>query len=404
MTSTTKTIDSKLLILPKNFLADEERLKQMIASIKEQGLFHPILIKDDMTVFAGRLRALAGQRLGVTLECKIYPSGLPEEEYKTLSLHENLKRYNLPWYDQIALEKELHDLRQSQEGVAKPGKKVGWSLRDTADELQMAFGVLSEDISMAKAIELDPSLKRITDKTQAKKIIFERIKRSNQETDAQFSIAKVETNVVHNGGSEVILQSYPNCTFDACITDPPWLEFKDASLVRDAFTLPVFKEVYRVLKVNSFLYMFVSTQDWIFYQKELTAIGFTVQKYPLIWIKEGVLTYGTRSWEYQRDYEPILLAVKGSPAVTGNMLSSIISCKVVPSALLKHPNEKPVAVIQRILDHCSYEGSLILDPFCGSGVVPDVCRKNRRKYVAIEKDAKYYDGILKRLEIKEKQS
>jgi len=281
-------------------------------------------------------------------------------------------------------------------GKGKQGKKKGWSLRDTAAELDMALGTLSEDLRMADAIMADPSLRRIEDKTTAKKVIFELLKRSGQELGAVAPV-DFETNVCHLGGSESILQGYKDDTFDACITDPPWLEFKDSSLTRDAFTLPVFAEVYRVLKQNAFLYAFVSTQDWIFYQDELVKIGFSVQKWPLIWVKEGVLTHGRKTWEYQRDYEPIILAVKGSPAVTASMLSSVMSCKVVPSVKLIHPNEKPPEVIKRLMDHCSYEGSLILDPFAGSFVVADVAKQMGRRYVAIEKDKTFYAQGLERL-------
>jgi site-specific DNA-methyltransferase (adenine-specific) len=397
MTSIQKQFDPQKLILPKDFKPDPAQLTNMVNSIRDEGLLHPPLVKSTGEVFAGKLRVSASRVCQLKLiDCKEFPSDLPEEEYTIISLHENLKRFNLPWYEQVLREKELHELRQIQEGKAAPGKKVGWSLRDTAKELNMAFGILSEDLRIAEAIAADPSLKKIEDKTHAKKVIFERLKRSNQEIAASVP-APIETNVVLQGSSEVVLQGFPNNIFDVCITDPPWLEFKDSSMRRDEFTLPVFKEIYRVLKMNSFLYSFVSTQDWLFYQEKLTEFGFTVQKWPLIWIKEGVLTYGSRSWEYQRDYEPILLAAKGSPSLTAGMQSSIISCKVVPSGKMIHPNEKPADVIKRLLDSCSYEGALVLDPFAGSGIVPVVAKQMRRRFVAVEREPKYFAGILERL-------
>ena len=122
-----------------------------------------------------------------------------------------------------------------------------------------------------------------------------------------------------------------------------------------------------------------------------------MQKWPLIWIKEGSLSHGRRTWEYQRDFEPIILAVKGSPALTGSFLSSIISNKVVPSVNMIHPNQKPVEVYKRLLDHCTYEGSIVLDPFAGSGSCLVACKNTGRRYVGIEREVKYFTKIEERL-------
>jgi DNA modification methylase/ParB-like chromosome segregation protein Spo0J len=393
----TEQLDPASLKLPASFVPNEERLNDLVSSIRDRGLFHAPCVKDNGEVFAGKVRVIACIKLKIEhIECHIYPSDLDPDDYIEIALHENLKRANLSWDEQVLAERELHELRIDQNGKGKTGKKVGWSLRDTAQELQMSFGSLSEDLRMAEAIIHNPSLKRIKDKGTAKRIILDQLRRSNQELDAT-APCKIEANVCLHGGSEVILQQYPDRTFDACITDPPWLEYKDQSLVRDEFTLPVFKEIFRVLKANSFLMAFVSTQDWIYYFDKLQKLGFSVQKYPIIWVKEGVLSYGCLSWQYQRDYEPILIAVKGSPALTSNMLSSIISCKVVPSAHLVHPNEKPKEVIKRLIDHCTYADALILDPFAGSFVVPVTATEMGRRYVAIENNDDYYLKGVERL-------
>jgi hypothetical protein len=393
----TKLINPKELKLPSDYKVDPAKLEWMMSSIKTEGIIHAPCVKDNNEVFVGKLRIAACRANGIQeVECKVYPSNLTNEFYEGLSLHENLKRYNLPWYEQVIMEKRLHDIRQDKLGKGKQGAKTGWSLRDTAAELNMSFGVLSEDIRMAEAIIQDPTLRRIEDKTTAKKIILDAIKRSNQEIGASIP-SKVEINTCHLGGSETLLRVYPDCCFDACITDPPWLEFKDESLTRDEFTLPVFKEIFRTLTANSFLYAFVSTQDWVYYQEKLTVIGFSVQKWPLIWHKDGVLTHGATSWQHQRNYEPILVAVKGVPALTKNMCSSVLTTKVVPSGKMIHPNEKPDEVIKCLIEFCTYPGSIVLDPFAGSFVVPATCKQMNRRYVAMEVNPKFYAKGLERL-------
>lgn len=393
-----ENLDPAQLKLPDNFSPDRERLSAILLSIKEQGLLHPPCVKDTGEVFAGRMRVLACKELKLEqIECHVYPSTLDEDEYKVYSLHENLKRFNLDWSNQVICEKELHELRIAQNGQGKKGKKVGWSLRDTAAELQMAFGTLSEDIKLAEAVTADPQLARIKDKATARRVILSQIKRNEQQKVSQVNPSGAAYNCCLHGGSEVILQQYPDEFFDACITDPPWIEFKDKSLIRDQYTLPVFKEVFRTLKMNSFLYAFVGMQDWIFYHEELPKIGFNVQKWPLIWAKEGSISRGCLSWQHQRDFELIILAVKGSPALTSSMLSSVMSCKVVPGFQLVHPNEKPKAIINRLIEACTFENATVLDPFAGSFVVGAVCKELRRNYVCIENNAEFYQKGVERL-------
>lgn len=392
-----RAISTSKLIIGSDFKPDPERMASVVESIKARSLLHPPCIKENFEVFAGELHVFACRHLAIDkVDCHIYPSNLDDEEYKEIALHKNLQYPYLSWDEQIIFEKQLHELRQLQHGPGQKGKKDGWSLRDTAAELNMSFGILSEDIRMADAIIADPTLKRIKDKTTARRVILDTIKRQNQEIQSSVPVA-IEYNCCIHGGSEAVLRAYPDNTFDCCITDPPWLEFKDKNLVRDEFTLEVFKEVYRVLKQNSFCFAFVSQQDFFFYEYKLREIGFNVQKYPMIWIKENVLTYGTLSWNTQRNYEPILLAVKGSPAFVSNMVSSVISCPVVHSSRLSHPNEKPKDVIKNILLNSTFDNAIILDPFAGSFVVAEVCRDMKRRYVCIEVNREYYEKGVKRL-------
>lgn len=393
-------LSPKSIILPPEYAPNPERLQEMIASIKEKGrLLHSPCVKSNHEAVTGKLRVFASRGILDIIRCEEVPSNLEEDEYKAISLHENLFRNNLPWSEVILGEKELHELRMRQatgDDKGTQGKRAAWGLRETAAELHISVGGLSDDLHMADAILTNPAYARIKDKTTAKRVIQEEMRRISQEISAS-TPSVIDTNVCHLGYSDAVLGLYPDNSFDACITDPPWVEFKDSSLTRDEFTLPVFEQVYRVLKNNSFLYAFVGVQDWIFYFEKLKEMGFSIQKYPLIWAKEGVLTYGTRTWEYQRDYELILLAVKGNPALTSSMRSAVFTHKVVPAVSLRHPNEKPLGLIKNILEHCTYEGSVILDPFAGSGAVGVACKEMSRKYVLVEKDPKFFSKIEERL-------
>jgi DNA modification methylase len=99
---------------------------------------------------------------------------------------------------------------------------------------------------------------------------------------------------------------------------------------------------------------------------ELEKIGFRISKTPLIWHKTNTLSRrGVKAWEYDRDFEFIIVATKGNPALTSpTSISGVKSFPVVPVKNLIHPNEKPLT-IKSILSDCSYEGNVILDPFGG---------------------------------------
>jgi len=383
----------------------KENVSRLKDSITTQGLLHPITIRPvadgKYQLASGEKRLIAMKALGHTeIPCLIraLEEGEPEE---LTHIHEQLMRFNLPWYDQCELERKLHALRIEQHGQGRPGKKTGWSLRDTAAELSMSFGVLSEDIRIAEIVAADPNLRKIQDKKTARRVIFTALKQLSQEAEAGSDAPdEVEVNKVYFGSSEEILKIFPQNLFHACITDPPWVKFKDDNYTSDEFTLGVFEQIYRVLTLDSFLFAFVSMDDFFMYRKELPKFGFTVQQIPNIWVKEGSLTRGKRSWEYERNYEPILVAVKGSPALTSSMLSAVYSCKIVVPIKMVHPNEKPKGLITKIIKDCTYEGALILDPFAGSGVVCEAARETQRRFVGIERSREHYGKIMKRLEVK----
>lgn len=70
----------------------------------------------------------------------------------------------------------------------------------------------------------------------------------------------------------------------------------------------------------------------------------------------------------------------------------------------KHPTEKPVELIQWLIKSYSNENSTILDNTAGSGTLGEACIKENRNFILIEKEEKYYNIIINRLEklLKEK--
>lgn len=55
----------------------------------------------------------------------------------------------------------------------------------------------------------------------------------------------------------------------------------------------------------------------------------------------------------------------------------------------KHPTQKPIALLTRLITAASKEGDLILDPFNGSGTTGIVAHKLNRKYIGIDDVVEY---------------
>lgn len=64
----------------------------------------------------------------------------------------------------------------------------------------------------------------------------------------------------------------------------------------------------------------------------------------------------------------------------------------------KHPTQKPVEILKRIILASTDEGDLILDPFNGSGTTGIVASRLKRKYIGIEKEKEYLDLTIRRKE------
>ena len=68
-----------------------------------------------------------------------------------------------------------------------------------------------------------------------------------------------------------------------------------------------------------------------------------------------------------------------------------------------HPTQKPVGVIQWILDNYSTCHNIILDPFLGSGTTAVACERLGRKWIGIELEEKYCQIAVKRIEAENRQ-
>lgn len=64
----------------------------------------------------------------------------------------------------------------------------------------------------------------------------------------------------------------------------------------------------------------------------------------------------------------------------------------------KHPTQKPLGLLERIIKASTNEGDLILDPFNGSGTTGIAAKMLNRKYIGIEQEEEYLALTMRRYE------
>lgn len=64
----------------------------------------------------------------------------------------------------------------------------------------------------------------------------------------------------------------------------------------------------------------------------------------------------------------------------------------------KHPTQKPIYLLERIILASTNEGDIVLDPFCGSSTTGVVAKKLKRSYIGIDNSEEYIELSKRRLE------
>ena len=249
-----------------------------------------------------------------------------------------------------------------------------------------------------------------------------------------FKVKETSVNEILSGDCLNILPSFPDGVFDCCITDPPfnmsknkglgwafsshvtmqekWDTFSEDDYFQ--FTVNWITEVLRVLKTNGNLFVFGSFHC-------IFTIGFILQKLfdrriisQIVWYKPNAQPNITCRM-FTESTEFIIWAVNNESKKAKNWTFNYDMAKAMnndkqmrnmweipltkPSEREhgKHPSQKPIAVINRLILTGTNEGDLILDPFSGTGTTAVVAQQHKRRWVMIEKDETYNQIAKERL-------
>jgi site-specific DNA-methyltransferase (adenine-specific) len=113
----------------------------------------------------------------------------------------------------------------------------------------------------------------------------------------------------------------------------------------------------------------------------------------LIWAKKTKFSKHTFNYETMKKWND-----KISPE--GKQMRSVWSISLTPQWEKKHgkhPTQKPLELLKRVVLSSSQKGDLILDPFSGSGTTGVIAVKYGRKYIGIEKEKEFCDLSIRRL-------
>lgn len=205
------------------------------------------------------------------------------------------------------------------------------------------------------------------------------------------------------------IKALPENTFDAIITDPPYMTFNKTLFRKDKtheYNFPLLnesnygmiaefiKESYRILKPNRAIAIFTQFTSVDFFKREVDK--YFRLKNIIIWVKNN-WTAGDTHGSFARQYEMIIYANKGRRIINGTRLTDVWFYDRIAGKKQLHRNQKPVELMERIIEKCTDEGDLILDPFMGSGSTGIAALHLNRNFTGIELDPKYYQVARERL-------
>ena len=123
----------------------------------------------------------------------------------------------------------------------------------------------------------------------------------------------------------------------------------------------------------------------------LEATGFRVN-HCLVWRKTS---FGMGAY-WRNQHENLVFASHGKPAAMLNRgMGSVLDCAGVTPAVRRHPTEKPIALLEKIIEAIPAE--TIIDPFMGSGTTGVACGRIGRRFIGCEIDPGHFNTAVERL-------
>jgi DNA modification methylase len=381
----------KLIPYAKNSRThSDQQVAQIASSIKEFGFRNPILV-DGVGIIAGHGRLMAAQKLGLDKVPTIDCSDMTASQKKAYIIADNKLALNAGWdtamlsIEMQELEDEGFDLEllgfdnKELNALLEPEIVEGLTDEDEVPELpeepKSKLGdvyILGDHRLMCGDSTSIDAVEKMMDGDKASLVV----------TDPPWNVA-YGTNLANNA------QGYKQRTImnDNFKTTQEWEDFLSGFMGNIiAFTMK-----------GCPIYCVMGASEWPAIDKALRNGGFHWSS-TIIWAKDTLVL--SRK-DYHTQYEPIWYGWKDDGpriwTVQDRKQSDVWECKR-PKRSELHPTTKPVELIERAVLNSSNAGTIVFEPFGGSGSTLIACEKTGRKARLMELDPKYCDVIVKRWE------
>lgn len=212
------------------------------------------------------------------------------------------------------------------------------------------------------------------------------------------------------GDSLEYIKSLEDNSLDAVITDPPYNISKDNNFKSMGRRGIDFGEWDKGFNLNDWIKLVapkvkkggnvVIFNDWRNLGEiadTLESSGFEV-KDMIRWEKSNPMPRN-RDRRFIIDYEVAIWAVKKGGKWAFNRLNETYDRPLIQSGLTPksekegkgHPTQKPVVVMEWLIEHLTNENDVVFDPFMGSGSTGVACKNLNRSFIGSELEKEYFD-------------
>ena len=229
------------------------------------------------------------------------------------------------------------------------------------------------------------------------------------------------------------MKEIPDGSVDLILTDPPYATTKNKWDSVIPFE-PMWQELKRIIKPKGVIVLFAQTP----FDKILGASNIDMLKYEWVWVKNRPTGHLNSKFAPLKSHENILVFTKGSASFVKNTKNSstynpqgLVAClkvnkrtrgngnydevnnKLENVALFEnypksdlnfkvevglHPTQKPVALLEYLINTYSDEGDTVLDFTFGSGTTGVAALNTNRKFIGVEAEENYFDIGASRME------
>jgi ParB family chromosome partitioning protein len=397
-------------------------LEAMADSIREKGIIQPISVSTKMKLLAGERRIRAAKMAGLTKIPALVREVTGEVDEREIELLENIYREDFTWAEKVKGIRDIDRLYRE--------KHMDWSGRKTAELLNKGIGSVSRYLQLASAIDSFPELAevataeealKVVKKIQEKEIVSELRKRHDVDTPG-FSkglkaMLKIGENNYNIGDTfKGLSELRTNGVVNVIECDPPYgIDLKVMKRAKDSATATIHK--YNEIDIDEYpqflhtltkeLYRVAAQHSWLIFWfgptwqhqvlTSLRAAGWSVDEIPCIWVKSQGQTMQPEVY-LGRAYEPFYLCRKGIPTLIKRGRLNVFDFATTPGQQKIHTTERPLPLMEELLETVGLPGQVVLVPFLGSGNTLRAAYKCGMKAFGWEKSSEYKDQFMLAIE------